>query len=165
METQRHSKIHDKERYLKSQIWVQPWTDLTKAQAKSRKALPTPNYDDSRGDVNNETTNQNQHQQQSNNDIERTMKPTKTSTTTPRRQWSNQQQRRENNETNTHNKYQQQRNSNIETIMKPATTTNINKYQESWSDVDVPKTVLVGFMATWFLAASPMRRSVSVKAT
>jgi hypothetical protein len=29
----------------------------------------------------------------------------------------------------------------------------------------VPKTVLVGFMATWFLAASPMSRSVSVKAT
>ena len=26
-------------------------------------------------------------------------------------------------------------------------------------------TVLVGFMATWFLAASPIRRSVSVKAT
>ena len=27
------------------------------------------------------------------------------------------------------------------------------------------KIVLEGFMATWFLAASPMRRSVSVKAT
>lgn len=27
------------------------------------------------------------------------------------------------------------------------------------------KMVFVGFMATWFLAASPMRRSVSVKAT
>lgn len=27
------------------------------------------------------------------------------------------------------------------------------------------KTVLWGFMATWFLAASPIRRSVSVKAT
>jgi hypothetical protein len=27
------------------------------------------------------------------------------------------------------------------------------------------KTVLVGFIATWFLAASPIRRSVSVKAT
>ena len=26
-------------------------------------------------------------------------------------------------------------------------------------------TVFVGFMATWFLAASPMRRSVSLKAT
>jgi len=30
---------------------------------------------------------------------------------------------------------------------------------------DSPKTVLVGFMATWFLAASPINRSVSVKAT
>jgi hypothetical protein len=26
-------------------------------------------------------------------------------------------------------------------------------------------TVLMGFIATWFLAASPMRRSLSVKAT
>ena len=26
-------------------------------------------------------------------------------------------------------------------------------------------TVLMGFMATWFLAASPIRRSLSVKAT
>ncbi len=29
----------------------------------------------------------------------------------------------------------------------------------------LPKTVLFGFIATWFLAASPIKRSVSVKAT
>jgi hypothetical protein len=30
---------------------------------------------------------------------------------------------------------------------------------------DLPNTVLLGFIATWFLAASPIKRSVSVKAT
>ena len=31
--------------------------------------------------------------------------------------------------------------------------------------INEPKTVLVGFIATWFLAASPIKRSVSVKPT
>lgn len=39
-----------------------------------------------------------------------------------------------------------------------------NLYQ-SHSGFYSPKTVLLGFIATWFLAASPMRRSVSVNAT
>uniref|UniRef100_A0A0A9E4N8 Uncharacterized protein n=1 Tax=Arundo donax TaxID=35708 RepID=A0A0A9E4N8_ARUDO len=56
----------------------------------------------------------------------------------------------------------------------PATTLNGHSFMSLCTDGSenllpinrfASKTVLVGFMATWFLAASPMSRSVSVKAT
>ena len=44
-----------------------------------------------------------------------------------------------------------------------STTTMRTRRNCRW--MHVQKTVLVGFIATWFLAASPMRGSVSMKAT